>query len=145
MLLNYAAILTAFLTSISCSFGLQPLPTETPQSLTPPGLSWLMKRKHLMAREHHEGKRELWGSRNVKAACAGSGRTLELEKSKHSWSWRGLFPSTIQVDFIQLSSSPRSCRKILCHVLFFYFYSHKVVFKVCLASFLLISILSMPK
>lgn len=51
----------AFRTSISCRFGLQPPSTETPQSQTSSGFSWLMKRKHLTAREHREGKRELWG------------------------------------------------------------------------------------
>lgn len=39
----------AFLTSISCCFRLQPLPTEAPlRSLAPPQFSQLMKRKHLM-------------------------------------------------------------------------------------------------
>lgn len=51
----------AFRTSISCRFGLRPPSTETPQSQTSSGFSWLMKRKHLTAREHREGKRELWG------------------------------------------------------------------------------------
>lgn len=77
--------LATFLTSISCSVGLQPLPAETPQSLTSPGFSWLMKRKHLTAREHREGKHETWGSGNVKAACAGQRGDPIWKKNEHSW------------------------------------------------------------
>lgn len=83
--------LATFLTSISCSIGLQPLPAETPQSLTSPGFSWLMKRKHLTAREHREGKRELLGSGNVKAACAGAGRRPDLEKKRTLMELKGTF------------------------------------------------------
>lgn len=90
-------VISPFLTSISCSIGLQPLPTETPQSLTSAGFSWLMKRKHLTARERRQGKRELWGSGNVKAVCAGSGRR-PWEK-KNSWSWGEPFSSINRVDF----------------------------------------------
>lgn len=112
--------LATFLTSISCSFGLQPLPTESPLSFTSPGCSWLMKHKHLTAREHREGNRELWGS--------------------GMWVREGPF-SSIHL----LSSSICPCSSKIRCMSFFYFYSHKEDFKVCLANFLLISILSMPK
>lgn len=137
--------LATFLTSISWSFGLHPLPTETPQSLTSPGFSWLMKHKHLTAHEHQEGKSELWGPGNVKAACAGWGRWPDLEKpNTHGVEGDFFLPWTEWISFnCPLFSVARAGKPYAC--LFFNFYSHKVVFKVCLANFLLILILAMPK
>lgn len=68
------------------------------------------------------------------------------KKNEHLWSWREPFSSINQVDFSSIVLFSLLVQQENHMQPFFNnFYSHKVVFKVCLANYLLISILSMPK